>query len=33
VYFDKELDSLAADCERQIPREFDVPSDVPFSEG
>ena len=33
VYFDKELDSLAADCERQIPREFDVPGDVPFSEG
>jgi Ca2+-binding RTX toxin-like protein len=33
VYFDKELDSLAADCERQIPREYDVPGDVPFSEG
>ncbi len=33
VYFDKSLDSLAADCERQIPREFDVPGDVPFSEG
>ncbi len=33
VYFDKELDSLAVDCERQIPREYDVPGDVPFSEG
>jgi hypothetical protein len=33
VYFDKALDSLAADCERHIPREYDVPGDVPFSEG
>ena len=33
VYFDKELDSLAADCERQIPREYHVPGYVPFSEG
>jgi Ca2+-binding RTX toxin-like protein len=33
VYFDKALDSLAADCERQIPREYDVIGDVPFSEG
>ncbi len=33
VYFDKALDSLAADCERQVPREYDVPGDVPFSEG
>ena len=33
VYFDKELDSLATDCERQKPREYEVPGEVPFSEG
>lgn len=33
VYFDEEIDSLATDCERRIPREYDVPGDVPFSGG
>ena len=33
VYFDKSLDSLAADCERRIRHEYDVPGDAPFSEG
>ena len=29
VYFDGKLDSLATDCEKQIPRQFGVPLNVP----
>jgi hypothetical protein len=30
VYFDGTLDSLAADCERQIPRQYEPPINAPF---
>ena len=32
VYFDRALDSLAADCERRVPREFELPPNVPFGD-
>jgi hypothetical protein len=32
VYFDGKLDSLATDCEKQIPRQFEPPLNVPFDD-
>jgi hypothetical protein len=32
VYFDGALDSLAADCERQIPRQYEPPINNPFDD-
>jgi Ca2+-binding RTX toxin-like protein len=32
VYFDRKLDSLATDCEKQIPRQFEPPTNVPFDD-